>query len=178
MLGRAWARVRLAWGAAGLSSVMAGVGRGELVPLQQGGELGEERDVARRGPGFEPNASSRLVCSRARELVADVDEAAFEVDVSPDETEQFGEAQAGVERGGEERVVAGQRRVEQAADLYVVEHALLAAVDAGSFVLFQAAEGGVGDMAPAGGGLEDAPERDEGAVDRLRGQPLGAQAGD
>src|SRR5207237_9149164 len=99
-------------------------------------------------------------------------------DVVPGEAEQFGEAHAGVEGGGEEGAVAGKGGVEEACDLVVVEHALLAAVDAGSFVLFEAAEGVVGDVAAAEGVWEDAPERDEGAVDRLGGQSLRAHAGD
>jgi hypothetical protein len=68
-----------------------------------------------------------------------VDEAFGEVDVVPGEAEEVGEAEAGVEGGGEEGAVAGEGGVEQARDLVVVEDALLAAVDAGAFVLFEAA---------------------------------------
>lgn len=145
--------------------------------MSRAASWGEERDVAGGRLGLEADPPRWLVCSRARELVADVDEAILEVDVAPGEPEQFGEAQAGVEGGGEEGAVAGEAGVEEAADLVVVEHALLAAVDARSFVLFEAAERVVGDVAAAEGVLEDAPERDEGAVDRLGGEPLGRADG-
>ena len=73
----------------GREHVVAGgcVGRGEFVPFEQGGELGEEGDVADRGGGLEPHPLGRLRSGAARELVADSDELVGEVDFGPGEAE-------------------------------------------------------------------------------------------
>src|SRR4051794_8051838 len=63
--------------------------------------------------------------------------------------------------------------VQECRDLFVVEDALLAFVDARSFVLFEAAEWIVGEVAAAEGVGEDAAERDERVVDRFRCELLG-----
>jgi hypothetical protein len=51
-------------------------------------------------------------------------------------------------------------------------------LDAWAFVLFEPAEGVVGDVAASEGVSEDSPQRNERAVDRFRREALGAEAAD
>ena len=80
----------------------------------------------------------------ARELGAHVDHAGREVDVVPDQAEQLGDAQAGVEHGRDHQPVARRAGREQALDLGAAEHALAAALRPGALVVLEPLDG-VGD---------------------------------
>jgi hypothetical protein len=68
------------------------------VLAQRVGELRDERDVPHRCGGLGRYPPRRGVAVGARELGAHVDQAGAEIDVIPDEAEQLGDPQAGVER--------------------------------------------------------------------------------
>jgi hypothetical protein len=73
-----------------------------------------------------------------------MDDAGREVDVVPDQAEQLGDAQAGVEDGGDHEPVAGRACAEQALDLGAAEHALAAGLRPRAFVVLEQLDG-VGD---------------------------------
>jgi hypothetical protein len=94
------------------------------VCAEQARELGDERNVAHRGGRLGRDALGGGAAVGARELRAHVDHAGREVDVVPDQAEQLGDAQAGVEHGRQHQPIAGRAYAEQALDLRATEHAL------------------------------------------------------
>ena len=85
---------------------------------ENGGELGEERDLPDRGARLGWDPARRDAAAAARELVANVDDAGGEVDVVPAQPEHLGEAharvRAGESNGRYRRGQAAKRRASSA----------------------------------------------------------------
>jgi hypothetical protein len=104
----------------------------------------------------------------ARQLRAHVDHPCGEVDVVPDEAEQLGDVQAGVEDGRDHQPVARRADREQALDLGAAEHALAAPLRPGAFVVLEQLNGVGDDPTAAAREAHDALERGECARRGLR----------
>jgi hypothetical protein len=114
--------------------------RSPLVCSQHGGELWEERDLALRGGRLRRHPVRSHAAAAARELMANVDHRGGEIDVMPAQREQLGEAQAGEGSGGEQGPVPLRAGAEQASELALAEHALLALRRVRALVAFEPPE--------------------------------------
>jgi hypothetical protein len=128
---------------------------------EDGRELRGEGDLADGGArlGRHPAGGGSEV--RPREVGADADEAGLGVNVGPGEGEQLGEAHAGVERGRQQRPVAGEAGAQELCDLCLAEDALGAGSGPRPLGLLQPSQGVVEDLSAPAGEAEDAAEWDE-----------------
>jgi hypothetical protein len=141
-----------------------------FVLAEDGGELGEERDLADGGARLRWDAVRRDAATAARELVADVDDAGGEVDVVPGEAEHLGQAHTRIRPGEEQRSVAGRAGGEETSELVLGEDALIGAQRMRPLVPLKPMERMRRDIASAEREGQDTAERTEDPLDRPRRQ--------
>jgi hypothetical protein len=152
--------------------------RGALVRSEHRRELGQRRNLTQRSARLRRHSAGWYAAPAAGELVANVDDARCEVDVTPAEREQLRQAHAGEDRGGEERPVALRACRDQAHEFVVVQHPLRVRARMRPLVPLESLERMRPHEAAAVGVAEDAAERAEDPLDRPRRELFGAQVTD
>jgi hypothetical protein len=136
-----------------------------FVLTENGGELGEERDLPPGGARLRRDPVRRHAAAATCELMADVDDAGGEVDVVPAEAEHLGEPHARVRAGEKQRPISPWTGGEESDEFFLREDALVGTKRMRSLIALEPVEGVGVDVAAAKREREDAAERTEDPLD-------------
>jgi hypothetical protein len=137
---------------------------------QQIAELHGHGDVAIGRLGLGSHAVSGVVYACACELGAQGDDAGGEIDVCPDQPEQLGDPQAGVEGRGDHQPVRFRASVQQAFDVRASEYLLASREWAWTLVALELADRIDGRPAPPACVVKDAMKCRQRSSGRLGGE--------
>jgi len=137
-----------------------------FVLTENGGKLGEKRDLPDGGARLRRDTVRRHAAAAARELMANANDGSRKVDVVPAEREHFGEPHARVRPGEEQRSVAAGAGGEKLGELRRGKDALVGPERVRPLVALEPVERVRVDVTVAEREREDAAERGEDPLDR------------